>query len=265
MASAAYSQDRIFSIGRAFGRSFETIKGNPLGILGTTFVIGVLPGLIVNLLIYRLVPDLAPTGRSPFTATVAIVGVFSFLLAIWVQAALIHVTIAFIRGRTMGFGEALRQGLPGLMPLLIFSILAWFALWIGFALLIVPGVFLATMWVAGPGALIDGKAGILGAFGRSRALTKGARWKILGFELVILIVTWGGSLLAGISMGLFGTVTTAPGMIAVSATGIGVMLVNAVLSTLMQAWWGTAQTALYVELVDWKDGPDTDRLSDIFA
>jgi hypothetical protein len=43
------------------------------------------------------------------------------------------------------------------------------------------------------------------------------------------------------------------------------LVMTAILSTLVNTFWSTIQTSLYVELRDWKDGPASQRLQDIFA
>lgn len=262
----AYESDdmgRSLSIGRVFSRAVTVIRANPAGTLGMTFLIAVLPGLLLNIAIYQTAPTFAARPNGAFTPIVGGMGLLTMLLAMWVQAGLVHVTMAGTRAMTMG--TALTLGLRGVIPLLILSILAWIGISIGLMLFLVPGVILATMWAVAPGALVHGRAGLFGAFGRSRALTKGARWKILGFELVIVILFWGVLLLTGVGMVAFGTTTSVPGAVFTSVTGVGALIANAVISTLTQAGWGTAQAALYAELLIWKDGPESAHLAEVFA
>src|SRR6185436_14856384 len=110
------------------------------------------------------------------------------------------------------------------------------------------------------------RRGVLEAFGRSRALTKGARWSIFGLQLLILVLSWLASAVLGfVTFGIFGIRSLAT---AAAAASHGFpwwyLLITAILSTLLAAFHGTVQTSLYVELKNWKDGPATGALSDIF-
>jgi len=46
---------------------------------------------------------------------------------------------------------------------------------------------------------------------------------------------------------------------------LGYLVVNAIAGTITSAVWGVILTSLYVELREWKDGPRTEALADIFA
>ena len=73
---------------------------------------------------------------------------------------------------------------------------------IGFALLVIPGIILLLMlWVYVPAIVIE-KKGVGGAFGRSRELTKGRRWAILGLFIVVGIAFWVASWIIGFIFGL---------------------------------------------------------------
>src|SRR3546814_19979116 len=46
------------------------------------------------------------------------------------------------------------------------------------------------MWAVVAPALVEERTGVFGAFGRRRELTKGARWKVFGLELILLVAMW---------------------------------------------------------------------------
>jgi hypothetical protein len=46
---------------------------------------------------------------------------------------------------------------------------------------------------------------------------------------------------------------------------LGYLLVSGILATILTAIITTIQTSLYVELRNWKDGPASEKLADIFA
>jgi len=135
---------------------------------------------------------------------------------------------------------------------------------IGSILLIVPGIFLALMWSMAMVAVVAERPGIFGAFARSATLTKGARWKILGVFLamaVIYIIVFGFAGIAGSATSL----SVAQLRAGVQPSfGIG-QIITALINGAVVTWATTMFTSLFIELREWKEGPDTSRLSDIFA
>jgi len=128
-------------------------------------------------------------------------------------------------GHEPSFGECVAIGLRKLVPVMLVSVLLWLGIIFGTILLIVPGIILMTMWAVALPVAIGEEVGTGEAFGRSRALTKGSRWKILAIVVLAAAVfgslTWVTMRLAGISaanlimppmvmvpMVLVGTVTT---------------------------------------------------------
>lgn len=65
-------------------------------------------------------------------------------------------------------GDLMRSVLPVLGPLIAAGILAGIGIAVGFVLLIVPGLFLLTIWAV----IVIERRGISDAFGRSRQLVK---------------------------------------------------------------------------------------------
>jgi hypothetical protein len=83
-------------------------------------------------------------------------------------------------------------------PLLAVAILFGLGVGIGFILLIVPGVFLLTIWsVAAPVTVIE-RPGVLRAFGRSRELVRGYGWPVLGVIVLVFLVSIAVSIVAGL-------------------------------------------------------------------
>ena len=130
---------------------------------------------------------------------------------------------------------------------------------IGFILLIVPGIILLMMWSVAVPALVVEREGVFAAFSRSAELTKGARWKIFGLSLVLLVIYWLLSLVVGlVGLGTFNAAT--PGGLTV-ANLIGSMVTG----TIFNMIWGTIQPSLYVELRQWKEGTSAESLAQVFA
>lgn len=88
---------------------------------------------------------------------------------------------------------------PVIGTLLLVSIVAGIALTIGFVLLIVPGLFLMTIWaVVAPVVVLEQRG--FGAFGRSQELVKGNGWGVFGVIVIVFLLT----IVVGIVAGAIG-------------------------------------------------------------
>lgn len=267
MASLAQDGHRDVSIGRIFSRAFATIGGAPLATLGVAFVFGALPGSLLNYALAGLRGDVAEQLGTGATIAIGVTTVVvAIALSMITQGALVRATVAHSEGRRASFGESAGAGLRVILPLLVLGFVIGFGALLGFMLLIVPGVMLYVIWSVAAPVLVEERRGITGSLGRSRSLTKGARWRIVGLFVLTLIAYW---LLSAV-VGVFGVLFYGGGRGFVEAAqGGSLPFVYMALSTLVQtvtaALWGTIQTSLYVELREWKDGPAADRLADIFS
>lgn len=92
--------------------------------------------------------------------------------------------------RDSSVGDLMRFALPVLGPLLGAGILAGIGIGIGFVLLVVPGLYLATIWAVIAPAIVIERRGILDAFGRSRQLVKDNGWPVLWTVLVAYLIAF---------------------------------------------------------------------------
>lgn len=275
MATAAAQEgDRSsISIGRILSRAFGTLGSNPVATLGIALLFSALPSMLI---IYAI----ASWGIEPFrvmgpTATIA-VALFSVLvfvlLSMITQGALVRATVAYSQGGKASLAESAMAGLTVVLPLFLLGLLSALGFLLGLILLVVPGVILYVMWSVAAPALVEERLGPIEAFRRSHYLTHGARWKIFALMLLLVVIYW-----------LFTTVTQmlsimwfTPGSIEAEAMGgagmdamgnlmAGVLMVSVVSGTITSAVWGVIMSSLYVELRDWKDGPRTEQLADVFG
>jgi hypothetical protein len=105
--------------------------------------------------------------------------------------------------RDASMGELVRSALPFLLPLIGAGLLSGLGVGIGIVLLVVPGLFLMTIWaVIAPAIVVEGKR-VTEAFGRSRQLVRGYGWPVFGVIVVALLITViGGLILSGIAVGV---------------------------------------------------------------
>ncbi len=93
-------------------------------------------------------------------------------------------------------GQLLRAATPVLGQLLLVGIVAAVGVALGLFLIIIPGLYLLTIWsVAAPVVVLEHPPG-LAALGRSRELVRGNGWQVFGviFVLGILVVVLSGGL-----------------------------------------------------------------------
>jgi hypothetical protein len=113
-----------------------------------------------------------------------IVGVF------WLQGALTEAVADVRDGRAdLSIGETLQRVRPRVGTLIGAGLLAGLGIVVGLILVIVPGLYLLTIWsVIVPVIVLEG-ASIMDSFGRSRELVRGNGWNVFGvIALTILIL-----------------------------------------------------------------------------
>lgn len=127
--------------------------------------------------------------------------------------------------------------LPLALPLLGAGFVFLLGLWGGFVIFVVPGLILLTAWSVITPAIVIERTGAIGAFRRSRVLTKGNRWRILLVTLAIL------ALLLVVSALNYAVVFSEPGGTLPS------IVLAALISSLILPFEGLATTALYYRLL----------------
>ncbi len=169
--------------------------------------------------------------------------------------------------RTMGgsrpsLDQCLTQGIARFLPVLGLTILWWLGIMLGFLVFIIPAVILIVIWSAALPALVVERAGVFGAFGRSRSLTRGSRGSVFVTLLLLLIVLYapaavlGASLLGGVEQ--FASIATGQLPYALIAGStiygwIAAMVLNAFL------------VSIHHELVEVNEGGSTGELTEVFG
>ncbi len=123
------------------------------------------------------------------SAFVSIAGVF------WLQGALVEAVQDVRDGRAdLTIAETYRRVGPRFASLASAGILAALAITVGLILLIVPGLFLLTIWsVIVPVIVLEGTAA-MDSFGRSRELVRGSGWNVFGVIVLTILVLFAASL-----------------------------------------------------------------------
>ena len=73
-------------------------------------------------------------------------------------------------------------------PLVAVGILFGVRVFVGFILLIVPGLFLLTIWAVVVPVTVVERPGVIEAFGRSRELVRGNGWPVFGVLVILFLI-----------------------------------------------------------------------------
>jgi len=132
------------------------------------------------------------------TALLALVGgrvgiligaLVSVIAAFVLQATLVKAVQDVRDGRAdLSIGETVREAGPYIGSVAVASILAGIAITIGLLLIIVPGLFLITIWAVIVPVIIIERSGALASFGRSRELVRGHGWHVFGTLVLVYII-----------------------------------------------------------------------------
>jgi hypothetical protein len=173
------------SIGAVLGESWELY----LRFFARFVLIAAIVFAVVNG-IYALVVVAAGTDDGAATVVWVIGLAASIIGTYWLQAALVY-AVQDARDGSLDTGTAdiFRRSTPFLVPLVVAGILAGVAIGIGFVLLIVPGLFLLTIWAVIAPAIVVEETGVAGAFSRSRALVRGHFWVVFAIVVITTLLT----------------------------------------------------------------------------
>jgi hypothetical protein len=166
-------------VARIFERIFEMYREQFTLLIPAALVIFV-PVAIVSGLVYA-----GSTGviGALIVAAVSTIGTY------WFQGMVVEAARDILDGRRdHTVGSLVQSALPVIGPLLVAGILAGIGIAIGLILLIVPGLFLLTIWAVIAPVIVIERRGATDSFGRSRELVRGHGWQVFGVIVVIFLV-----------------------------------------------------------------------------
>jgi hypothetical protein len=113
----------------------------------------------------------------------------SIVAAFVLQATLVKAVQDIRDGHAdLSVGQTVSEAMPFIGSVALASILAGLAITIGLILLIVPGLFLITIWAVIVPVIIIERSGALASFGRSRELVRGRGWHVFGTLVLVYII-----------------------------------------------------------------------------
>jgi len=274
-----------FGIGRVLGNSFAVI-GRNLGLLiGLAALFSALPAFVLNLWNYRNIDGIEydddvidPMLNNPWVAVAF--GLIYFVLALLFQSALVRATIEDLNGKRPALGDCVRTALRSILRTLGVALVVFLAMVLALvaaslAGVVVPvyGAVIVSLVLLIPGAmwllsvsvsvpvLIQERLGVFRSISRSRALTKGSRWSILGVLLILFVAAIALQFVFGVALGLAFAITGKLSTPVLIASSLGSAIVSTAVSTLISV----AIAVSYVELRQVKEGTSVDELAEIFS
>lgn len=140
--------------------------------------------------------------------------------------------------RDYAFGELFSSVSPVVVPLILASLVVGIGVMVGLVLLIVPGLFLMTIWAVVAPVIVLERAGVFDALGRSRELVAGNGWNVFGLIVILFLL-----------MFVFVAVVAAIGFAVGPALGV---LLSLIASVLVAPVTALAISVLYFDLRDVK-------------
>jgi hypothetical protein len=125
--------------------------------------------------------------------------VVALVAAFLLQATLVKAVQDVRDGRAdLSLGETVSAALPYIWPVAGASILAGIGIAIGLFLLIVPGLFLITIWAVIVPVIVIERSGVLASFGRSRELVRGHGWHVFGTLVLVYLIMLAVNIVLGV-------------------------------------------------------------------
>jgi hypothetical protein len=147
-------------------------------LLAIAFVIYLAAGVIAALL-----------GLASGTVGAVLGSLVQIVAAFLLQATLVKAVQDVRDGRAdMSIGDTVRAAVPYLGAVAGASILAGIAITIGLILIIVPGLYLITIWAVIVPVIVLEQSGAMASFGRSQRLVRGNGWHVFGTLVLLYII-----------------------------------------------------------------------------
>jgi len=120
----------------------------------------------------------------------ALLGELVTIVALFLLTAALVEAVQDVRDGTVNLsvGQTFSAAVPFIGPVAVASILAGIAIAIGLAIIIIPGLFLITVWCLIIPAIVLERAGAFASFGRSWQLVRGHFWNVFGILFAVFVI-----------------------------------------------------------------------------
>jgi hypothetical protein len=212
---------------RVFERIFK-IYGDQFTLLIPAALLLFIPVAIVNGLVLVSGGGLALLISS----LVAVIATY------WYQGMVVEGVKDILDGRRdYTLGSLFRSATPFIWPLFGAGILAGIGITVGLILLIVPGLFLLTIWAVIVPVIVIERSRVLDEFGRSRELVRHNGWQVFGVIVVLFLLQL---VLGGVGNAIVGGAS--------DDSFLGYAIADLIVRVLVVPLSAIGATVLYVEL-----------------
>jgi hypothetical protein len=182
----------------------------------------------------------------------ALLGVFVFIVSSTLaEAVVLHGAFEDMRGRRAQLTRSIRAALGRAVSVVGLAIFMGFGIVVGVFFLVVPALFLITMWYVATPACVVERLTVAKSIDRSMQLTRGHRFKIFGMIMVLLIVDAVGASILDAMLRVGGSAIL---------TKIGIYLWNAAWA----AFYAVFGVVTYHDLRVAKEGTDVHQIAAVF-
>ncbi len=183
-------------IGGVLDSGFSLYRHTLMG----TFVFAVLASFAA-MPMRRIEPSIP--GEPVDVAMLVIASAVTLVLSVLLSTPIIAKINAVQHGRELTAGEALAVGVRRLPVVLAVALLLGLMLAAGFALLVIPGIYLTVIFLFAPVAAVADSKGVLGSFKYSFELVHRRWWRTAVLLTVIAAVALVAYVLVGAVLGVF--------------------------------------------------------------
>lgn len=259
--TVATAETGQLDIGKVIQDVFAVLGRNFVPFLALSAILAGIPAVLIGLIqASSLAAGLAPNPAAALASLpqVGLVGLVSLVAGLVLQGTIVYGAVSDMNGRHPTLSQCLSVGLNHFLGLFAIALLAGLAIFLGFMLLIVPGLMLWVAWSVVVPAYVAEQIPIMQTFGRSADLTRGNRWRIFALFLVYLVAAIVVQIVVGAVGGIFSL--GAPG----TALAIRAVIVQPVISTLNAMIGATGAAVLYTELRRVREGVGPEALASVF-
>jgi hypothetical protein len=254
-----------FSIGRVVERTFTAFAGNFVAYAVVAVIFVALPTAAVawvqrDFLVAAsgATPGLGMFGSPVGWAESLGIQLFHIAMGAAAQAAIIYGVTTGLAGRKAALGEMLSKGLANWWPIVLIGICTAVMTFIGYLLILVPGIMLAIRWLVAVPAQVMESRGVFASMGRSAELTKGNRWSIFGVIIVSVLILLAIELVIGL------VITPGIGFTQAINAPTFQLIAAPVLSLVVTPLFAAGVASLYFELRSTKEGVGVEALASVF-
>lgn len=250
MSIAAEGVSRRLDIGQALQDVLKALLRN----LGLFALLGiVMTGVPVGL----LYAGINLSVQSPAFILLGLLGlIVSFVTRPILYGAVIFGTARRLDGDPVTFGGCLAAGRRRWGRMLGLTIWMGLLIALGCVFLVAPGIYLAVQWAAAAPAMVLGGRGVSESMDESARLTKGRRWAVLLFYLIVLVGLFVASLLLRVVEAAFSLA---------GSKLLDAVMDNTLVLVLVDVSFPLVASVLYRRLRGDAEGASTATLAEVFA